>query len=86
MIMNLTPVQSNNFTWDIDLNYAKNKNSVNSLYEDLETYRISSMWASSVQARPGQSFGVIIGNAMRRDEAGNLLVNDAAEYSEIITR
>jgi outer membrane receptor protein involved in Fe transport len=77
VIMNLTPVQSRNLTWDIDLNYAKNKNTVNSLYEDLETYRISSMWASSVEARPGQPFGTIIGNSMRRDEAGNLLVNDA---------
>ena len=77
LIMNLTPVQSKNLTWDIDLNYAKNKNMVNSLYGDLETYRISEMWASSVEARPGQPFGVIIGNAMRRDDAGNLLVNDA---------
>jgi len=76
MIMNLTPVQTNDVNWDVDFNLAKNKNSVNSLYEDLETYRISSMWASSVQARPGQPFGVIIGNAMRRDEAGNILVKD----------
>lgn len=76
LIMNLKPVQNKNFNWNIDLNYAKNINSVNSLYEDLETYRISSMWASSVEARPGQPFGVIIGNAMRRDEAGNILVGD----------
>ena len=77
IVMNTTPVKTQNFSWDLDVNYAKNKNVVNSLYEDLETYRISEMWASSVEARPGEPFGVIIGNAMRRDDAGNLLVTDA---------
>ncbi len=77
IILNVTPIKTNNFSWDLDLNYAKNKNIVNELYGDLETYRMSSMWGSSIQARPGQAFGTIIGNAMRRDDAGNLLVNDA---------
>jgi len=77
IIMNATPVRTANFSWDLDINWAKNNNIVNSLYEDLETYRISSMWASSVQARPGEPFGTIIGNAMKRDESGNLVVNDA---------
>ena len=77
IIMNATPVRTANFSWDLDINWAKNNNIVNSLYEDLETYRISSMWASSVEARPGESFGTIIGNAYRRDDNGNILVNDA---------
>lgn len=77
IILNVTPIKTNNFTWDLDLNYAKNKNIVNELYGDLETYRMSEMWGSSIQARPGQAFGTIIGNAIRRDENGNMLVNDA---------
>jgi len=77
IILNSTPVKTNNFTWNLDINYSKNKNRVNSLYKDLETYRISSMWASSVEARPGQPFGTIIGTAMRRDANGNLLVTAA---------
>ena len=77
LVLNIIPIQKNSFTWDIDLNWAKNNNKVNSLYEDLETYRITEMWGSSVEARPGESFGSIIGNAMRRDDNGNLLVTDA---------
>lgn len=77
IVLNTTPVETKNFRWDLDINYAKNKNRVNSLYQDLETYQISDMWASSVQARPGESFGTIIGNAYRRDAAGNILVTDA---------
>jgi len=76
IILNITPIQTANFTWDLDINWSKNKNVVNSLYEDLETYRMSSMWASSVEARPGQAFGVIIGNKIRTDDDGNYLVTD----------
>jgi len=77
IIMNATPLRTNSFSWDVDLNYAKNKNKVVELYADLETYRMSAMWASSIEARPGQSFGTIIGNKMRRDADGNLLVTAA---------
>ena len=77
VILNTTPIETRNFRWNLDINYAKNKNRVNSLYKDLETYQISSMWASSIQARPGEAFGTIIGNAYLRDAAGNILVNDA---------
>ena len=77
IIMNATPIKTNNFTWNVDLNYAKNNNIVNELYADLETYRMSSMWASSIEARPGQSYGTIIGTKMRRDANGNLLVTAA---------
>jgi len=76
IILNATPIRTNRFSWDIDINWAKNKNRVNSLYGDLETYRISSMWGSSIEARPGEPFGTIIGTKMRRDDDGNLLVND----------
>jgi len=77
VILNAIPIETRNFRWNLDINYAKNKNRVNSLYKDLETYQISSMWASSIEARPGEAFGTIIGNAYRRDAAGNILVTDA---------
>ncbi len=77
IIMNGTPIQTNSFNWDVDINFAKNKNMVNELYADLETYRMSEMWASSIEARPGQSFGTIIGNVMRRNADGKLLVTNA---------
>jgi TonB-linked SusC/RagA family outer membrane protein len=77
IILNATPIKTKNFSWNVDLNYAKNKNIVNELYGDLETYRMSAMWASSIEARPGQSYGTIIGTAYRRDANGNILVTAA---------
>jgi len=76
VILNTTPVRTTSFTWDLDVNWAKNKNSVNELYGDLETYQMSSLWGAQIHARPGQAFGTIIGNNYRRDDNGNLLVND----------
>ena len=76
VILNTTPVRTSSFSWDLDVNWAKNKNSVNELYGDLETYQMSDLWGASIHSRPGQAFGTIIGNNYRRDDNGNKLVND----------
>jgi len=65
------------FNWDLTLNWAKNKNSVNELYGDLESLWISDMWSSFIEARPGEPYGVIMGKKWLRDEAGNLIITSA---------
>jgi len=77
IILNTTPIQNNDFSWDVDINWAKNNNSVNSLFGDLETYRMSSMWGANIEARPGQAFGTIIGNSYLRDDSGNIVVSNS---------
>ncbi|WP_163707951.1 SusC/RagA family TonB-linked outer membrane protein [Mangrovibacterium lignilyticum] len=76
--------------WTSTLNWAKNKNSVNELYEDIDSYSISSSWSSvTIEAIPGETFGVIKGYDFERDANGNLVVgsdglpNAAASTSEI---
>ncbi len=76
IIANVNPVQTTDFSWDLGINWAKNKNRVNELFGDLETYQMSSLWGAQIHSRPGQAFGTIIGNNYRRDESGNLLVNN----------
>jgi TonB-linked SusC/RagA family outer membrane protein len=63
------------FSWDVTVNWAKNKNMVNELYGDLESLWISDMWSSYIEARPGQPYGVIMGTKWLRDDAGNLIVS-----------
>lgn len=61
--------------WDIAVNWAKNKNTVNKLYGDLKKYQISSSWGSvTVEAIPGQAFGVIKGVGFKTDDSGNIIV------------
>lgn len=68
---------TNGLNWDVTLNWAKNKNSVNELYGNLESLWISDMWGSYIEARPGQPYGVIKGRKWMRDSAGNLVITSA---------
>ncbi|MBB6500748.1 SusC/RagA family TonB-linked outer membrane protein [Pedobacter cryoconitis] len=73
--------QENGFQWDIDINWAKNKNRVNKLYTDpvtgqtLSSYPISTAWGMNINAVPGQEFGVIKGSAYHRNDKGEIVVN-----------
>jgi len=54
--------------WNVAVNWAKNVNKVNKLYGDLESYQISSSWNGvTIEARPGEAFGVIKANGFKRD-------------------
>ncbi len=69
-------IKGKNFTWSIDVNWAKNTNTVNELYGDLEAYQIGSSWKGlSIEARPGETFGVIKGYAWLRDDQGRIVVD-----------
>ena len=73
--------QEDGFQWDIDLNWAKNKNKVNKLYTDpitgqeLKSYPIATAWSVNVLAVPGQEFGEIRGAAYHRNANGDIEVN-----------
>ena len=69
----------NGFNWDATINWSTNKNQVEELYGDLEAYQLASSWGGlTIEARPGEEFGVIRGNGYARDDQGNILVNPAS--------
>jgi TonB-linked SusC/RagA family outer membrane protein len=62
-------------TWDITLNWAHNKNTVNKLYGELQSYQISpGFGGATTQGIPGQPWGVIWGLPFVRNEAGKVIV------------
>jgi TonB-linked SusC/RagA family outer membrane protein len=62
-------------TWDISVNWAKNKSMVNELYGDLESYRISNGFGGATTVGiPGQPWGVIWGLPYVRNDAGKIVV------------
>jgi len=71
------PVKTNNFTWDISLNLARNKNELVELIEDLETFQFSSTNAGNVvvQATVGGEFGEIWGTEHKKTPAGDIVVD-----------
>jgi len=62
-------------SWDIMVNWAKNKSMVNELYGDLESYRISNGFGGATTVGvPGQPWGVLWGLPYVRNDAGKIVV------------
>lgn len=71
---------SNGFNWNITVNWSKDKSEIVELYTDpvtkqpLASYNIGSQWSTYVQARPGEPWGVIVGNGMIRRTSDNAII------------
>ncbi|AZQ61739.1 SusC/RagA family TonB-linked outer membrane protein [Flammeovirga pectinis] len=77
MMINFSPVQTDNFRWDMMVTAAYNQNEVVSLTDGVESYLLMPTSGSvSVQAIPGESYGVIMGKTYERDGAGNVVVDE----------
>lgn len=72
------PITSKNgFSWSSTFNYVKNKNMVDALGPSQSSLDITGQWGSKLQARVGQPYGVLWGQAWQRDSAtGKLLTVD----------
>ncbi len=77
-----TPVQTGDFTWNINLNFARNRNVVLSLYEDVENLPLQSFQGGvSLNAAVGQPFGVIRGtDFVYHKPTGGKIVNEDGYY------
>ena len=71
----------NGFEWAIGFNIAKNWNKVTELYKDEAGQEVKSInieqapFAVTLEARPGQPYGVIVGTDYETDGKGNRLVD-----------
>ena len=92
--LNLVPIRSNNFQWDVNLNYTKNRSIVDKISEGVDQILIGNTTALGVQsgsilgnglgnyAIPGEQYGVIQGSSFVRGQNGGLLVNSVGGYIE----
>ena len=67
-----TLIKKEDFSFDVDLNFAKNNNEVTSL-GDLDTYVLGGQWGLSLEARPGQPYGSLIGRDFERTDSGDVI-------------
>ncbi len=84
-----TPVRSGAFTWDVNFNFARSRNVIESLYPGLNSITLangfygtstSGGWGGiTARAQVDEEWGTIIGRKFLRDEAGNLVVNDSGQ-------
>jgi len=59
-LLNIIPVKSNDFQWEVGINFTRSRSKVVKLTDDLSTYEISNNYLS-VQAREGGRMGDVYG-------------------------
>ncbi len=82
-----TPIKTTNFKWDIDLNFAKNKNKVIELSKTLSKYEIKApnLAVGETWAIVGLPFGEVFTKGFVRNSAGKVIV-DALGMPKVDTK
>ncbi len=78
-----TPVKTKDFSWDLGLTWAKNKNEVVSLPEGIQSILHATFYASGnsrvfLESRVGEPFSAIYATKIKTDSQGRRIVRDAA--------
>ena len=75
--LNLVPVKIKNFTWNLDVNYSKNKQTVTKLTDEVQEYSLASGYSGlQIKAQVGQGFG-LYGTKFQRSPDGQYIINSA---------
>ena len=81
LTLNITPVKTNGFRWDMNVNWAKNISKVLSLASGLNELTVGAFGgagAGAIYQVVGQPFGMIWGGDFYRDKSGNVVIDDRA--------
>jgi TonB-linked SusC/RagA family outer membrane protein len=79
--LGVTALKAKDFSFDIDLNFAKNNNKVTSL-GDLDTYILGGQWGITLEAREGESYGSLVGRGFAKDDQGNVIYENGLPVIE----
>ncbi len=74
--LNATPIKTNNFSWDIYMNYSKYKNPVIELADGVDDLFLGGFTDPQIRAVAGQEYRTIYGYDWYRTDDGKLLIND----------
>jgi len=61
LALNATVIKAKDFTWDLQVNWFKNKNTVLSLYEGVDNILLNAVWDVSTNIVKGMSYGQLRG-------------------------
>ncbi|WOD42223.1 SusC/RagA family TonB-linked outer membrane protein [Hwangdonia lutea] len=82
--LNATPLKTEDFSWDVTLNWDKNESLVVELADGIENLQLASPQGGiSINAIPGEPYGTIRGTALVRHANGQPIVNQTGSGSRI---
>jgi TonB-linked outer membrane protein, SusC/RagA family len=78
--LGLVPLKSQDFQWDINLNWAKNKNIVKALNQGRDNLQLASFQETTLNATVGEAYGTFRGTGFVYDANGNKVVDEDGYY------
>lgn len=79
VVLGLTPVKTENFTWDLTWTFSKNKNEMTRV-EGGDKLALTSAYGITFYAEEGQPLGAYYGRAPIKNDAGQYIVNPDTGY------
>ncbi|MDC8098576.1 SusC/RagA family TonB-linked outer membrane protein [Chryseobacterium rhizosphaerae] len=80
-MVTVTPVKNENFSWDLTWNFARNRNKLVNLYQDLQNYVLTNApFRAQLVAQVGQAYGTIFGTDYVYDSNGNKVIDENGFY------
>ena len=82
--LNTRPIQTKDFSWDLNLNFSKNSNKVKRLVDGMDMFELEkATWLDvQVAAKVGENFGSIVGPDFKRNAAGQVLIDPSTGLPE----
>jgi TonB-linked SusC/RagA family outer membrane protein len=75
--LNANPVRVGDFSWDVSFNYARNRNVVLELTNEIKEYVIRDPnWMTTIKVVEGETYGQIFTKGFKRNEEGRILIDD----------
>ncbi len=74
LVLDAAPIQGNNFSWDMAVNFTAYQNDVESLAEGIEDIGLNGFVSTSVDVVPGQPFSAIFGTGWQRTDDGQVII------------
>ncbi|MFT6849624.1 MAG: TonB-linked SusC/RagA family outer membrane protein [Sphingobacteriales bacterium] len=75
-LIGFSPIKSKNFSWDVDINFAKNNSEVLELADGVEAILLAGFGSASTQAVVGEAYGAIFGTGWLRDDNDNIVIGE----------
>ncbi|MBB4037254.1 TonB-linked SusC/RagA family outer membrane protein [Dysgonomonas hofstadii] len=85
IVLNTRPIETKDWTWDLNFNFSKNNNKVKSLASGIERFTLAeAAWLNvTVDAVVGENYGAIMGKDFKRNDAGQIIVNGNTGLPEV---
>jgi TonB-linked SusC/RagA family outer membrane protein len=75
LLVSGTPIKTQNFSWDLGVNYTQFKSMVDELAPGVTNIFLGGFTTPNIRLVAGDEYGQIYGNAYQRNAAGQLLIN-----------